>query len=249
MCPSTRVRHLFGTPFNWKAPQLLEYAAKLQLDTIQFSSMGDYESFDPAYLQKVKDQANRLHIQVDGGTGCICPSSRAFAKNGPPARDRVLEGLRVAKAVGAKIDALLPGRQCRPRWGARHRSAHGNTIKVFRSVRSEALDLGVKIAIEKPRWRHAGARSEDLDRRIRQGFRGLHLDTGNPLWVVEDPLVTLEVLAPYAVTTHIRDSGAVRASARGGRTMGWRWAMARSTLSASSSCSENGARNRPCNWK
>jgi hypothetical protein len=32
------------------------------------------------------------------------------------------------------------------------------------------------------------------------------LDTGNPMWVVEDPQVTLEVLGPYTVTTHIRDS-------------------------------------------
>src|SRR5574340_1057476 len=31
-------------------------------------------------------------------------------------------------------------------------------------------------------------------------------DTGNPMWVVEDPLLSLEVLAPYVVTTHMRDS-------------------------------------------
>jgi hypothetical protein len=76
--------------------------ASLKLDTIQISSLGDYESFDAAYLKSVKEQAERLHIQIDGGTGCICPSSHAFAKNGPPARDRVLQGLRVSAAVGAK---------------------------------------------------------------------------------------------------------------------------------------------------
>jgi hypothetical protein len=32
------------------------------------------------------------------------------------------------------------------------------------------------------------------------------LDTGNPMWVMEDPQVTLEILGPYAVTTHVRDS-------------------------------------------
>ena len=69
--------------FNWKAPQLLSYAANLKLDTIQISSLGDYESLDPAYLQKVKDQADRLHIQVDGGTGCICPSSTRSRAGGP----------------------------------------------------------------------------------------------------------------------------------------------------------------------
>ena len=32
------------------------------------------------------------------------------------------------------------------------------------------------------------------------------LDTGNPMWVMEDPQVTLEILGPYVVTTHVRDS-------------------------------------------
>lgn len=36
--------------FRWKAPQLLDYAAGLKLDTIQISSLGDYESLEPAYL-------------------------------------------------------------------------------------------------------------------------------------------------------------------------------------------------------
>ena len=37
-------------------------------------------------------------------------------------------------------------------------------------------------------------------------YVGACLDTGNPMWVMEDPLLTLEVLGPYTVTTHIRDS-------------------------------------------
>jgi hypothetical protein len=37
-------------------------------------------------------------------------------------------------------------------------------------------------------------------------FVGSCLDSGNPMWVVEDPLVALEILGPYVVTTHIRDS-------------------------------------------
>ena len=192
--------------FNWKAPQLLEYAANLKLDTIQFSSMSDYASFDPAYLQKVKDQADRLHIQVDGGTGCICPSSRAFAKNGPPARDRVLEGLRVAKAVGARSMRCYLGGSA-DRIGEPGIEAHmENTIQVFRSVRSEALDLGVKIAIENHDGDMQAREVKTLIEEAGKDFVGSTLDTGNPVWVVEDPLVTLEVLAPYAVTTHIRDS-------------------------------------------
>ena len=40
--------------FGWKLPQFLEYAARQKLDTFQISSMSDYESYEPAYLQKVK---------------------------------------------------------------------------------------------------------------------------------------------------------------------------------------------------
>src|SRR4051794_3821615 len=79
--------------YKWKAPQLLEYAAGLKLDTIQFSDMADYESHEPAYLRKVKDQAARLNIAIDAGMGCICPSSKSYKKDGPPARDRLIEGL------------------------------------------------------------------------------------------------------------------------------------------------------------
>src|SRR5262249_48390823 len=63
--------------FKWKALQLLEYTASLKLDTIQFSDLADYESKDAAYLQKVKDTAARLNVTIDGGMGCICPTSRS----------------------------------------------------------------------------------------------------------------------------------------------------------------------------
>lgn len=192
--------------FHWKAPRLIEYAASQKLDTIQISSLDDYESLDAAYLAKVKDQAARSHIALEAGTGCICPSSHSFGKNGPPARERVLEGLRVAKAVGATAMRCYMGSSA-DRLGPLPIEAHmENTVQVFRSVRPEALELGVKIALEN----HAGdMQAREVRTVIEEAgkdFVGSCLDTGNPLWVVENPLVTLEVLAPYVVTTHVRDS-------------------------------------------
>ena len=35
---------------------------------------------------------------------------------------------------------------------------------------------------------------------------GSYLDTGNPVFVVENPLTTVEVLGPYALCAHLRDS-------------------------------------------
>jgi hypothetical protein len=37
-------------------------------------------------------------------------------------------------------------------------------------------------------------------------FVGVCLDSGNPLWTIEDPHLTLEVLHPYVLTSHVRDS-------------------------------------------
>ena len=62
-----------------------------------------------------------------------------------------------------------------------------NTVKVLRAVRSQAVDAGVRIGVEN----HAG----DMQAREVKGlieaagkdFVGSCLDTGNPMWVAEDP--------------------------------------------------------------
>jgi sugar phosphate isomerase/epimerase len=37
-------------------------------------------------------------------------------------------------------------------------------------------------------------------------FVGVCIDSGNPVWTIEDPHLTLETLAPYVLTSHMRDS-------------------------------------------
>jgi 3-oxoisoapionate decarboxylase len=192
--------------FKWKAPQLIDYAGNLKLDTIQISSLDEFESKEPAYLQKIKDQAARLNMTLDGGMGSICPSSHSFSKNGPPARDRLLEGLRVARAIGAKAMRCFMGSSA-DRSGPLPIEAHmENTINVFKSVSGEALDMGVRIAIENHDGDMQAREVKTIIEESGKDYVGSNLDTGNPLWVVEDPFVTLETLAPYVVTTHIRDS-------------------------------------------
>jgi sugar phosphate isomerase/epimerase len=192
--------------FQWKGTQLLDYAAGLKLDTIQFSALGDYGPLDPQNLQKVKDRAQQHGISIDSGMGCICESSKAFGKHGPPARQQLLDGLKVSKAVGSSTMRCYMG-SSEDRLGPLPIEAHmENTIKVFRAVRGEAMDLEVKIALEN----HSGdMQAREVKTIIEEAGKDLVyacLDTGNPVWCVEDPFVTLETLAPYVVTTHVRDS-------------------------------------------
>lgn len=192
--------------FRWKAPQLIEYATGQKLDTIQISSLDDFESLDPAYLQKVKDAAMRGGLVLDGGIGCVCPTSKSWtAKNGDPGA-YVLKGLKVAKAIGATSMRCFMGAEVDRRENGPIERHIEKTVEVFRSVKSQAQDLGVKIAIENHSGDMQARETRMLIEEAGKDFVGACLDTGNPMWVVEDPQVTLEVLAPYTVTTHIRDS-------------------------------------------
>ncbi len=193
--------------FGWKALQFLDYAAALQLDAIQISSLDDFESLDPAHLREVRAKAERLGIAIDAGTGCICPLSASWGKRSGTGRDAMLQGLQVANIVGAKSVRCFMGSLADRRTDpSRLEACMDETIKVFRSVRAEAQNLNVKIAIEN----HAGDMQARETLAIIQAsgpdFVGACVDTGNPMWVMENPVLTMEVLGPYALTTHVRDS-------------------------------------------
>ena len=161
----------------------------------------------PAYLGKVKDYAARLAIEIDAGTGCICPSSGSYNKQRQgDAVEYIRKGIQATHDVGAKTMRCYMGSSA-DRHGPVPLEAHmENTVKVFRAVRQQALDLGVMIALENHSGDMQAREVKAIIEEAGKDFVGSCLDTGNPMWVVEDPLVTLEVLGPYALTTHIRDS-------------------------------------------
>ncbi len=147
--------------------------------------------------RRVKDHAAKVGIAIDGGMGCICPLSASWnPKDGDP-KENILRGLRVAKAVGATFHALLPGQRQRTA-AVRFPSTRSwrAPSRCFDRCAPKALDMGVRIALEN----HAGdMQAKEVRTIIEESGKdavGSCLDTGNPMWVVEDPLVTLEVLAP-----------------------------------------------------
>lgn len=189
--------------FHWKDIQYLDYAASQKLDTVQLSSLEDYESLDDAHLAKVKDHAERAGIAIDAGIGTICDLSKNWdPKEGNPTA-YLRKGLRVAKAVGARtMRCNMGSRDDRPNL----ERCMEATVKALKSVRSEALDLGIRIAVENHAGDMQAREARMLIEEAGTDFVGSCLDSGNPLWAAEDPLLTLETLGPYVVTTHIRDS-------------------------------------------
>lgn len=192
--------------FGWKDIRLLDFAAGLKVDTVQISDSADYSSLDPAHLRDVRTHADRLGIEIDAGIGCICPLSKSWRPSMGTPEKVVTDGLRVTKAVGARSMRCFMGSMDDRRGDRPIEEFMDATIRVLKSVRSQAQDLNVKIALEN----HAGdMQAREVRTIIEEAGRDYVascLDTGNPMWVMEDPQVTLEILGPYAVTTHVRDS-------------------------------------------
>lgn len=192
--------------FEWKAPQLLDYAATLKVDSVLFSDLDVYESHDDAYLKRVKTKAADLGIEIHAGTGSVCPTAKSFNKRFGTAEEHLALAIRIAKALGSPVVRCYLGSADDRRSEGGIEARIEDTVKVCRSVRSRAVDAGVKIAIEN----HAGdMQAWELVTLIREAGRdyvGATLDSGNATWTLEDPHVNLEILGPYAVTTGIRDS-------------------------------------------
>lgn len=191
---------------GWKAPQLIEYAAKLKTDSLFITDFDALENFEDSYLKEVRSKAADQGLQIHLGTWSICPTSKAFKNKWGTAEEHLALGLRMAKALGSPVLRVVLGNgdDRKSEGGIEARIA--DTVKVCQSQRSRALDTGVKIAVEN----HAGDMQAwelvTLIEAAGKDYVGANMDSGNATWTMEDPLASLETLAPYVITTSLRDS-------------------------------------------
>ncbi len=191
---------------GWKAPQLLDYAARQKVDTVLFSDLDVYESHSDAYLREIRAKADDLGIGIEVGTGSICPSAKSFNAKWGTAEEHLGLTIRVAKALGSRVARCYQGTADDRRSEGGLPARMKDTVRVCKALRSRAIDAGVKIAIEN----HAGDMQAwqlvELIEEAGRDYLGATLDSGNATWTLEDPMRNLEILGPYAVTTGIRDS-------------------------------------------
>ena len=138
---------------GWDAFQYLAYCRDLGLEIVHFSDLQPFESTDESYLKRVRARADDLGLQIEARHGSICPTSTTFRiVRGMDAVEQVREMLRVARILGSPVLRCFLGANADrhtelPIEG--HIEAAAATCK---AVRSLALDLGIKLAIEN----HAG---------------------------------------------------------------------------------------------
>jgi sugar phosphate isomerase/epimerase len=191
---------------KWKADALIDYAIKLKTDSLFLTDLDCFESFDDKYLEGLKKKAAEHDLQIHLGSWSICPTSKAFRKTWGTAEEHLALGVRMAKALGSPVFRVVLGTQEDRKTPGGIQARIEDTVKVCKAVRSRAIDAGVKIAVEN----HAGdMQAHELVQLIEaagKDYVGANMDSGNAVWTLEDPISSLEILAPYALTTSLRDS-------------------------------------------
>src|SRR6516162_843405 len=194
---------------NWAPLELLDYCAGLKVQTVHFSEVRFIGGLDPENLRRVRARAAELGIEIEIGMTSICPTSKMFNAAAGSAEAQLGAMIDAAVIVGSRIVRCVLGSSADRLPGPIERHIE-SMVRVLRNVRSKAVDAHVRIAIEN----HAGdMQARELKTLIEQAgpdFTGVCIDSGNPLWTIEDPHLTLETLAPYVLTSHLRDSAVWR---------------------------------------
>ena len=199
---------------GWTPFQHLDYSAKWKAKVVHFSEIRFMNNLEPDHLRKVRAHADSLGIEIELGMRSICPTSKAFDAKAGPAEQQLGLMIDSAKLVGSRIVRCFLGTMA-DRGNGKPGSPTieenmENTVKVLRAMKTRAVDAGIKLAVENHAGDMQGRELKTLIEAAGPDFVGAVIDTGNPLWALEDPHLTLDILAPYVLTSHVRDSIAWR---------------------------------------
>ena len=190
---------------GWSPFEYLDYCAKWGARVVHFSEIRFLGGLEDGHVREVGDHAKKLGIEVEIGMRSVCPTSKLFDANAGTAEEQLTRMIRAATIANSKIVRCVLGsmedRKTRPIEQHIEATAH-----VLRNVKSRVVDAGLKIAIENHAGDMQGRELLSLIQQAGPDFVGACLDSGNPLWTLEDPHLTLETLASYVLTSHIRDS-------------------------------------------
>jgi sugar phosphate isomerase/epimerase len=192
---------------GWNAFEYLDYCHKVGFEVVHFSDLEPFENTEDSYLKEVKAHADALGLDIEAGMGSICPTSTSFrTEKGGTAIEQVTHMLHIASILGSPVLRCFLGSFADRRTKQPLETHIQATVETCRAVKDMALDLGIKLAVENHAGDMQGWELKGLIERAGPDYVGACIDSGNPLWVAEDPMVTLKHLAPYVATSHIRDS-------------------------------------------
>ncbi len=199
---------------GWTAFEQLDFCATHGVEVAHFSEPRLIGGLERAHLERVRAHADARGIRLEIGMLSMCPTSGIFDASQGSAEEQLARVIDAAVIVGSPLVRCVVGntfdRQT-PGGIERHIDA---ALRVVRGVRTRLIDAGLKLAIEN----HSGdMQARELKMLVEAAGAdcvGVCIDSGNASWAIEDPHLTLDTLAPYVLTSHMRDS-AVWTSADG----------------------------------
>jgi 3-oxoisoapionate decarboxylase len=191
---------------NWTPFQQMDFAAKWNVKMVHFSEIRflGKGGLDPANLKEIRAYADKLNLDLEVGMRSLCPTSAMFDKAQGTAEEQLAKMVDAAKILRSPIVRAVLGSSADRKSGIeRHIES---MVAALKNSRSRVMDAGLHVAIEN----HAGdMQARELKMLVEAAgpeFVGVCIDSGNAVWTVEDPHLTLETLAPYVQTSHMRDS-------------------------------------------
>ena len=191
---------------GWSPFEQLDFAARWGVGVAHYSEIRLLGGLEPDHLRRVREHADAHGIALELGMLSICPSAGIFDAAQGSAEDQIAAMLPAAHILGSPFVRCVVGRMEDRRLPGGIERRIDDTIAVLKAVRSRVTDAGLKLAIEN----HAGdMQARELKMLVEEAgpdYVGVCIDAGNPVWAIEDPHLTLETLAPYVLTSHVRDS-------------------------------------------
>jgi sugar phosphate isomerase/epimerase len=191
---------------GWSPFEQLDFAARWGVGVAHYSEVRLLGGLDPDHLRRVRAHAGNLGIELELGMLSICPSSGIFDTSKGSAAAQIEAMLPAATILGSPFVRCVVGRMEDRRLPGGIEKRIDDTMQVLSAVRSRVVDAGLKLAIENHAGDLQGRELKTLVEEAGPDFVGVCIDAGNPVWAIEDPHLTLETLAPYVLTSHVRDS-------------------------------------------
>lgn len=155
---------------------------------------------DAAYASRLRSTAEAKAMYVEGSSRT--PKDRADL-------DRFEAEVKTAKACGGSVirTVMLGGRRYEVfRSADDYRTFEKAAVRSLELAAPVAEKHGVRLAVENHKDFRSGEMA-DLFKRLSSEWIGICLDTGNNIALLEDPLDTARLLAPWAIACHLKDMG------------------------------------------
>jgi sugar phosphate isomerase/epimerase len=183
-------------PIGLPAEQLIDLCRSFAADGCQLE-IGQLESTRPEYLDGIKRKLGEAGLFVElAAPGRLFEDEAYFADVARVARALGAERLRIALLHGRRYEDFAT----RDEWQAFASRWRKAVPGARRAIEQHKLGLGIE--------NHKDWRADELVELIRSvdsPYLGACVDFGNNVSLLEDPLDTVKQLAPYAITTHLKD--------------------------------------------